>query len=105
MQCRGIKFPSFVNFLEEQRSILEHEMANLRIIERRDTSYNTGYVNYGNGYNKSRNGNPKFKYRVFHNSSTHTTSECTTHLNKPVQERFNLIKEVKGCWLCLQVGH
>lgn len=132
------KFPFFMDFLKEQRSTLEYEMANLRISDSRDTSNktgyvnygtsfnksrnenpnlyipditdsrntsNSGYINYGTGFNKSRNGNPNFKYCVLHKSSTHSTSECTTYLNKPVHERFNLIKEVRGCWSCLQVGH
>ena len=40
------KFPYFMDFLKEQRSILEYDMANLIITYTRDTSYNTEYVNY-----------------------------------------------------------
>ena len=127
------KFPFFMEFLKEQRSILEYEMANLRISKGSDAFNNTGYVNYGTNYrtnnsnygintsdntgyvnygtnygtnfNTLRNLSSKSKYCALHNSNTHTTSECTTYLNKPVGDRFNLIKEVRGCWSCLQVGH
>ena len=85
-------FRLFIDLLKEQRTILEYEMANLRITDNRDISYNTGYVNYGTGYNKSRNRSPKFKYCVLHNSCTHTTSECTTYLNKVCPGKVQLDK-------------
>ena len=90
------KFPSFMNFLLEQRRILEYEMATLRIDNEDDTAeiYYTANIQSNRG---SR--------CIFHNSNGHLTEECRNYLAMQSQERINLIKGKNACWSCLKCGH
>ena len=91
--------------LIEQRAIVEYELANLRIADGTGVSNNHELVNHGVHYDRSRNDNI-INYRcVLHKSNSLPTEEYATYLSKSIQERFNVLKNVRSCWSCLKSGH
>lgn len=94
------KFPSFLDFLIEQKRILEYERAELRIGDKNDIKevYNT------NNWNNT-NGQMKRSRCIWHNSNGHTTDQCQNFLASTDEEKVKLIKENQACWSCLKGGH
>ena len=95
------KFPYFMEFLKEQRTILEYEMANLRL-------YTVSRENYAH-VNELQESGRKFDRANFrcniHKMNNHWTEECREYINKSPQEKFEVIRSLKACWSCLKVGH
>ena len=65
------KFPHFMKFLLEQRSIFEYEMANLRITHIGGES-DSGTVNHGTNFNSTKSENLNNRC-IFHKSNGHST--------------------------------
>ena len=97
------KFPAFMEFLKEQRIILEYENAHLRISESQHQE-NQGIVNYGTRDPPFRNERINSRCNL-HKSNNHLKEECREYLNKTPLERLEIIKELKACWSCLKIGH
>ena len=94
------KFPSFMDFLKEQRKILEYEAATLRSKpegdERSDEILYTG----GRAPSSGRR-----KVCLIHNVPGHLTSECRDFNGKSPPERLALVNSARACFSCLVPGH
>ena len=97
------RFPSFMDFLKEQRTILEYEIANLRLTDS-ESGENYANVNYGIQEPASRIDRINFRCNL-HKTSNHWTEECRDYISKTPQEKFEILKTLKACWSCLKIGH
>lgn len=91
------KFPSFMNFLKEQRKILEYEIASVRVLDDPEevlTMRNNPIPREG-----------QTQCLVHNNATTHNTCDCHAYINKSPQERLEIINRNRACWICLIPGH
>lgn len=41
----------------------------------------------------------------YHSTNSHTIHECTVYANASVNERWDMVRDQRVCWLCLKRGH
>ena len=88
-------FPSLLNFLKQQRRIIEYVSADLRT---------QGYVTKHN--NTSNNDHDSLQKGCWiHKSNGHYIASCSQYLNKSDTERIAFLKENQAYWICLTPGH
>lgn len=85
-------------FLQEQRTILEYEMASLRIDDKEDALT----VDVNLGYASPTRSN--FRCNI-HKMNNHMTEECREYTTKTPEEKLQVIRNLRACWSCLKVGH
>ena len=102
------KFPSLMHFLLEQKKFIEYECSDLRSGENYKSK-----VHYINEENKDsvedeiilQVSSYNQKCIVHDNSNSHTTEECRNFTGMDVKTRIQLVRDRKGCWSCLKIGH
>ena len=98
------KFPYLLNFLQEQRKIIEYELSDLRSGE----SDRKGHAHLTEGQEELNNESAiegKASRCLIHNSSTHDTADCRVFQEKSPENKILFVKEKRACWSCLKSGH
>ena len=95
------KFPSLLEFLQNQRSAIEYDSASLRTTN--INQHYRGTSHYTEGVEEV-NKEPKPKCLI-HEHGRHWTADCRIYLAKPIEEKKTIIKDKRACWSCLKIGH
>ena len=95
------KFPSLLEFLQNQRSAIEYDSAFLRATN--NNQHHRGTSHYTEGVEEV-NKEPKPKCLI-HEHGRHWTADCRIYLAKPIKEKKAIIKDKRACWSCLKIGH
>ena len=95
------KFPSLLEFLQNQRSAIEYDSASLRTTN--TNQHYRGTSHYTEGVEEV-NKEPKPKCLI-HEHGRHWTADCRIYLAKPIEEKKTIIKDKRACWSCLKIGH
>ena len=95
------KFPAFLNFLLEEKRVIEYNTSALRNNE--DQSHVDGSEYYANEINYALK---RENYRcVIHDTNDHFLFECESFLEKTAEQKLEVVKEHKLCWNCLRPNH
>ena len=95
------KFPSLLEFLQNQRSAIEYDSASLRTTT--NNQHYRGTSHYTEGVEEvSKEPKPKC---LIHEHGRHWTADCRIYLAKPIEEKKTIIKDKRACWSCLKIGH
>ena len=95
------KFPSLLEFLQNQRSAIEYDSASLRTTN--NNQHYRGTSHYTEGVEEV-NKEPKPK-RLIHEHRRHWMADCRIYLAKPIEEKKTIIKDKRACCSCLKIGH
>ena len=124
------KFPALLQFLQDQRKIIEYEYSELRystneinkqrihMFNEEAKIYNTDFPLHEEtecGYLRCQDStyqqvlhmsNNNFQRCIVHNnSSRHTTKDCNQFKAMDIKTRLQLVKDRRGCFSCLKSGH
>ena len=95
------KFPSLLEFLQNQRSAIEYDSASLRTTN--NNQHYRGISHYTEGVEEV-NKEPKPKHLI-HEHRRHWMADCRIYLAKLIEEKKTIIKDKRACWSCLKIGH
>lgn len=101
------RFEELLHFLKKERKNAE-KLMQLRIKdkkedEKKDTR-NKNYSHFARNQNEDGRVKPNNSCLI-HPNGNHLTRRCNVFLSKTVAERGKIVKDVKGCKLCLSVSH
>ena len=107
------KFPGLLEFLLEQRRIIEYSHADLR-----NSKHTKAYTHHVEEVDEVEDENCNLSFGgtsgdsqtsgkrcCFHKSDNHTTWGCRAYLALSAEDRVKCLKENRGCWSCLRIGH
>ena len=107
------KFPYLLDFLLEQRRIIKYNSSDIRVskdssrsrvhhVEEAEYDAVDGEVHLAESKLTDQ---PTGRRCCVHKTDHHTTAECRAFLGLTSEERVKSIKEARGCWSCLRIGH
>ena len=99
------KFPSFLEFLQGQRSAIEYESATLRATSSNQCHKGTAHCTGSSTEEKEEDNKEPRPKCLIHDNGRHWTSNCRLYQAKTIDEKKNLLKEKRACWSCLKPGH
>ena len=100
----GNKFPSLLQFLLEQKRIIEYQMDDFR-----SSASNIGkarHIDVKESTQLSEEDQPvRPKRCLLHKGSNHSTEECKAFLEMLPADKIQLVRDNRACFSCLKVGH
>ena len=104
------KFESLLEFLLEEKRVINYESADLRSSSGSMKCGDGFYVENGGVSTDDENKNDRKlvdhrRFQCLIHSTNHKTAECREYIAMKPEERVNLLREKRGCWSCLMNGH
>ena len=98
------KFPYLLQFLQEQRKIIEYESSELRIGGDHARKGRVHVIDRDGKFIEDKEATKTTRCLV-HSSSTHNTADCRVYQEMTPEGKVQLLKEKRACWSCLKIGH
>lgn len=99
------KFPYLLQFLQEQRKIIEYESSALRVGEDRIRKSRVNLIDNDGRLTEEKEVAKGVSRCLVHSSNGHNTTECRVYQDMAPEAKVQLIKEKRACWSCLKIGH
>ncbi|CAB3984062.1 RNA-directed DNA polymerase from transposon BS [Paramuricea clavata] len=98
------KFPYLLQFLQEQRKIIEYESSELRTGGDHARKGCVHMIDRDGKFIENKEATKTTRCLV-HSSSTHYTADCRVYQEMAPEGKVQLLKEKRACWSCLKIGH
>ncbi|CAB4039164.1 RNA-directed DNA polymerase from transposon BS, partial [Paramuricea clavata] len=98
------KFPYLLQFLQEQRKIIEYEPSELRTGGDHARKGRVHMIDRDGKFIEDKEATKTTRCLV-HSSSTHNTADCRVYQEMAPEGKVQLLKEKRACWSCLKIGH
>ena len=102
---KGNKFPSLLDFLQNQKSAIEYESATLRATSSNQYHKGAAHCTANISEEKQENNREPRPKCLIHDNGKHWTANCRLYQAKAIDEKKNFLKEKRACWSCLKPGH
>ena len=102
---KGNKFPSLLDFLQNQKSAIEYESATLRATSSNQYHKGAAHCTANISEEKQENNREPRPKCLIHDNGKHWTANCRLYQAKAIDEKKNFLKENRACWSCLKPGH
>ena len=109
------KFPHLLDFLLEQRRIIEYSSSDLRYVKTSVKAHahyveeDDEVIDDTNCHLSIENKPPEVQQNgrrcCIHRTDNHTTPNCRVYLSLSAADRVKNIRDNCGCWSCLCIGH
>ena len=103
------KFPPLLEFLLEQKRIIEYNLSDLRntTIPGETVGAVHAMINIDSeDSSEGERSHRTFPYRCWlHKSNSHSTAECNEYERMTPEEKLNILRDKRACWSCLRIGH
>ena len=101
------KFPALLEYLLEQKRIIEYESSDLRSLSKDEKMGTLHHVKQDELDESYKEASIKMKgVRCFiHNTGDHGIEECNMYRAKTPPERMEAVNGSRVCWSCLRFGH